>query len=161
MDEASYRQHYDHLTDDQLVAVFADRADLVPEAAAALDAEVQKRKVTLPEPTKWTRQPGSNEEIKSLADYSDYQQLVEKRKAVGRYWYFAAMGPFVLGLILARKEIENSITFIILSLGWAMCVAAYVMLLSFRVLAYKCPQCSSVFGRGSECTTCGFPRSSK
>lgn len=161
MDEAAYRQYYDQLTDDQLVAILADKVDLVPDAVAALQAEVQRRKVTLPEPTRWTGQPGSDEEVKSLEDYDDYQLLVKKRKSVIRYYYYVALGPFVLGLLFARKLIENSNTFIVLTMGWAICAAAYGLSLNFRVLAYKCPQCSNVFGRGSECDTCGFPRSSK
>ncbi|MGA2352148.1 MAG: hypothetical protein ABSF70_17060 [Terracidiphilus sp.] len=160
MDETAFCQYYDHLTDDQLAAILEDKRDLVPEAAAALDAEVQRRNVTLPEPIKWARQSGLDENVKSLEDYSDYQQLVGRQKSVGRYWYFVAMGPIILLLVLARKALENA-TFVILALGWAVCVAGYVFSLTSRVLAYKCPQCSHVFGLGAECNFCGFPRSSK
>jgi len=161
MDEAAYRQYYDQLTDDEVVAILADKVDLVPDAVAALEAEAQRRKVTLPKPIKWTRQPGSDEEVKSLEEYGAYRQLLEKRKSVSRYYYFVAVGPFVLGLLFARKLIEDSNIFIVLTMGWAICVLTYGLSITFRVLAYKCPQCSNVFGRGSECNTCGFPRSSK
>jgi hypothetical protein len=138
MNDAAYRQYYDQLTDDQLIAILVDKVDLVPDAVAALEAEVQRRKVTLPEPIKWTRQPGSDEEVKSLEDYGDYQKLAEKRKSVSRYYYFVAVGPFVLGLLFARRLIENSTMFVVLTLGWGICAAMYCLSIDFRVLAYKC-----------------------
>jgi hypothetical protein len=158
MSEESFRAYYEGLTDDQVLQIMADKADLVPDAAAALNSEVRKRKLKPPEPH-WLRESGSDEQVKSLDDYSAYLQLNHRRKTVRRYGYLLALGPFVLGLVLGRKSLENSMTFIAFTMAWAMCVAAYGIYINFRFLAYKCPQCSERFGQGTECFSCGFPRS--
>ena len=158
MNEESFQTHYQGLTDDQLLQILADKADLVPEAAAALDSEIRKRKLQPLEPQRWFRQAGSIEQVQSLGDYCDYRQLSQRRKTVGRYWYFLAMGPFVAGLVLGGKTFDNSVVFIPLTLAWAMCVAVYCLYISSRFLAFRCPQCNERFGRGSECFSCGFPR---
>lgn len=159
MSKETFRQHYEQLTDDELAQILADKQDLVPEAVQALDQEVQRRHFVLPEPPKWTRQPGAEERVESLEDYDEYRRLFERKKTFGRYWYLVAMGPFVLGLVLGRSAFANSIVFIVITLSWAMCVAVYGLNLNARFLGFKCPQCSQGFGRGAECFNCGFPRS--
>jgi hypothetical protein len=161
MSEEAFRQHYEQLTDDELARVLADKQDLVPEAMGVLDQEVQRRHVVLPPPPQWTRHPESAERVEALEDYGAYRYLVERNKTFRRYWYLLAMGPFVLGLALARAKIENSVLFIVVTLGWAMCVALYGLILNTRFLGFRCPQCSQSFGRGAECFNCGFPRSRK
>jgi hypothetical protein len=86
MYEESFRAYYENLTDDQLLQIVADKADLVPQAAAALDSEVRKRKIMPTEPQRWIRDASSDEQVQSLEDYSDYRQLSQKRQTVGRYW---------------------------------------------------------------------------
>jgi hypothetical protein len=157
--EVTFRRHYEQLTDSDLALVLADKQDLVPEAAEALDQEIQRRHFVLPGPPQWTREPGSDKCVNSLEDYSEYRRLVDGKKTFGRYWYLLAIGPFVLGLALGRTSFENSALLIGVTLTWAMCVVVYGLVLNLRFLGFRCPQCSQSFGRGSECFNCGFPRS--
>ncbi len=159
MSVETFRKNYEQSTDNELAQVLADKQDLLPEAAEALDREVQRRQFVMPKPPQWTRQPSSNGSVESLEDYEEYGRLIAKRKTFGRYWYLFAMGPFVLGLVLWRKPFENSTVFITVTLSWALCVALYGVILNARFLGFKCPQCSKGFGRGAECFNCGFPRS--
>jgi hypothetical protein len=161
MGEEAFRQYYAQLTDDELARVLADKQDLVPEAVGVLDQEVQRRHVVLPAPPQWTRSPGSDERVGALEDYDAYRHLVERKKIFRRYWYLLAIGPFLLGLALAKAKFENSLLFVIVSLAWAICVAIYGLILNTRFLGFRCPQCSQSFGRGAECFNCGFPRSRK
>lgn len=43
MDLSEFATHYSHLGDDELLCLWADRDALVPEAAMALDSELQRR----------------------------------------------------------------------------------------------------------------------
>lgn len=156
-----FRKHYEQSTDDELVQVLADKQDLLPDAAMALDQEVQRRHIVLPEAPQWTRQPGSEERVESLEDYGEYRILLKRKKTFGRYWYLVAMGPFVLGLVLGKTLFENSIVLVIITMSWAMCVAVYGLILNARFLGFHCPQCSQGFGRRDECFNCGFPRSTR
>ena len=155
----SFQRRYEQLTDNELGQVVAEKRDLVPEAAEALEVEVQRRHFVSPPPPQWTQQPGSDKPIQCLQDYDEYRVLVERQKTFGRYWYLVAMGPFILGLVLGRKVFENSVVLITATLSWAMCIAVYGLILNARLLGFRCPQCSQSFGRGSECFNCGFPKS--
>jgi hypothetical protein len=161
MGEQAFREYYRHLSDEQLGQILADKQDLVPEAVNALKEEAQSRNVALPEPTRWTQQADSDERVESLEDYDQYRRLVEQRRFVRRYVYIIAMAPFVLGLIFGKARFENSMVFIVLTLGWAMCFAAWGIVVNARFLAFKCPQCMNRFGSRQECFSCGFPRSAK
>lgn len=162
MSEQGFREYYRHLSDEQLGQILADKQDLVPEAVNALQNEVQSRNVVMPEPTRrWTRQADSDERAESMEDYDSYQRLVEQRRFVRRYVYIIAMAPFVLGLIFGKARFENSMVFIVLTLGWAMVFAAWGIFVNARFLAFKCPQCMNRFGSRKECFSCGFPRSAK
>jgi hypothetical protein len=57
MSEESFRERYKHLTDDELLRVVEVRKDLVPEAALALDREVEKRQLKLPKAPFLTSDP--------------------------------------------------------------------------------------------------------
>jgi hypothetical protein len=157
MSTDSFQNHYEQLTDDQLGLILADRQDLVPEAAEALVHEIQRRKLVMPKPPVWTRQPGSDERVQSLLDYEDFRQLVKRVRLARRYGYLIALGPFVLGLVVARQAFENSLAFMVATLTWAICVVVYCLILNTRYLGYRCPQCLQSFGRGAECFNCGFP----
>lgn len=158
MNQQSFREYYENLSDDQLQQIMADRKDLVPEAVVALESEIRKRQLKPLDPPHWVRQSDSDERVYSLNDYPAYQKLDQRRRVVRRYMYFIALAPFVIGLVLGRNTLGNSLVFIVLSMGWAMCAAAYGIYINFRFLGFKCPQCSQSFGRGEECFSCGFPR---
>jgi len=158
MNEQSFQAYYQHLTDDQLRDVLADKQDLVPEAASALDAEVQRRKLGPPEPPRWKPLPDTNRPVCSLEDFPSYRDLTAKRRFANRYAVLIAIAPLSLGLAFAKQKLENSIVFLFLSLGWAFVVAAYALSAVTRWLGFRCPQCGESFGRGAECFSCGFPR---
>ena len=154
-----FRGHYAGLTDDELLRVLDDRKDLVPEATAALDLEIGSRHLAPSEPQHWVKTPESSEPVHSLEDYEEYRQLLKKKLTLGRIWHVVALAPFVLCLIFARRAVDNSMALLFLTLGWALCVVGYMLVLNLRFLGFRCPQCSQSFGRGSECFNCGFPRS--
>ncbi len=156
--QEAFRNYYRQLTDDELARILADRKYLVPEAAEALDLEVQRRDFVIPQPPQWTRHPGSEERVTCLEDYKEYRSLLKRKKTFRRYWYIAAIGPFVIGLVLGRKFFQNSIFLITITLAWAVCVAVYGMILDGRLWGFTCPQCAKGFGRRGECFQCGFPR---
>lgn len=99
MSEEDFRRNYERMSDDELVLVLADRKDLVPEAASALDHEVQRRKVTLPGPTRYVRQ-GTDEQVSSLEDYSEYREIRRRSRFWGKYGKFVAFAPLVFLLVL-------------------------------------------------------------
>jgi len=154
----SFQRRYEQLTDNELGQVVAEKRDLVPEAAEALEMEVHRRHFVSPPPPQWTQQPGSDKPIRCLEDYDEYKASVERKKTFGRYWYLVAMGPIILGLVLGRKSFENSVVLVTATLTWPLCIAVYGLILNARLLGFRCPQCSQSFGRGSECFNCGFPR---
>jgi hypothetical protein len=57
LSEESFRERYEKLTDDELLRVVDVRKTLVPEAAAALDREVERRKLNQPEAPRGARNP--------------------------------------------------------------------------------------------------------
>jgi hypothetical protein len=161
VENGSFRQHYERLTDDELNQVVADSKDLIPEAALALDREISKRHLEGPDAPTWTRTPDSSDVVASLEDYNEYNDLLERKRSFGRFWYLIALGPIVLGVVFGRQAFENSEPLVLLSLAWAMCICGYMLFLNLPFLSFRCPQCAQSFGRGPECFNCGFPRSSK
>ncbi len=113
----------------------------------------------MPERPQWSRNSDSEERVESLEDYEEYRNLLERKKAFGKYGYLVALGPFILGLLVARALFENSIVLIVIALSWTMCVAIYGLVLNARFLGLQMSSCSQGFGRGAECFNCGFPRS--
>ena len=158
MNEADYLSHYAQLTDDQLRLVLADRQDLVPGAVAALDREVQRRKLGPAEPPHWVPIADTNQPVRCLDDYPAYRELTAKKRMASRYAIPIALAPFLLGLAFARRAIENSDFFSLFALGWCLIVASYAWSLTVRWFGFRCPQCGESFGRGKECFSCGFPR---
>jgi len=71
--------------------------------------------------------------------------------------------PFLLAVILGvgilRDSSRNQILLIytVASLLWAMFVAGYAFYLLFSL---RCPYCSSRYGLGDACRSCGLPRHS-
>ncbi|MGA7243257.1 MAG: hypothetical protein WBX19_08750, partial [Terracidiphilus sp.] len=59
MSEESFRDCYERLTDDELSRIVDVRKDLVPEAALALDREVERRHFKRSEAPSWARNPKS------------------------------------------------------------------------------------------------------
>jgi len=61
LERGIFRERYERLTDDELSRIVDVRKDLVPEAASALDREVERRHTEQPENPSWAR----NSEIAS------------------------------------------------------------------------------------------------
>jgi hypothetical protein len=163
MTTQDFQRTYERLSDDELSRILADKDDLVPEALAALEIEVQKRHVSLPEPQQWEPDTRTGKQVASLEDYDDYKRLRDQRRWT-RWGYFIAIGPFVLGLALGLDKLGDSYIAsapLLSTLVWAFCFATYALVQNLRWTAYKCPQCSDRFGSGKECRTCGFPRSTQ
>jgi len=154
-----FLRNYEQLNDDELQQVLADKNDLVPEAAAALEIEVQRRHITLPPPPLWVRSADRSEPVSSLEDYGDYTQLRNRYQFVRKWAYGIGIGPFVLGLALGGRRLESSEVVLFGTLLWLLVCTGYAMVIQFRYMAYKCPQCSDRYGGGKECRSCGFPRS--
>jgi hypothetical protein len=165
MNLQTFRDHYRGLSDAELSQILDDTQDLLPEAGRALDDEVRRRNLSLDEMALSPWQPVSGEQVDSLEQYEPYRQLLERRRFVRRYIYIIALGPLILGLALGRffrtTFLENSTIFVVISLGWAMALAAYGVLVNIRFLAFKCPQCLHRFGARDEGFVCGFPRSTR
>jgi hypothetical protein len=159
MNETDYQSYYEQLTDDQLRLVLADKQDLVPEAVAALDREVQRRKLGPAEPPQWNPLADTNQPVRCLDDYPEYRELTAKRRKANKYAIPIALAPFLLGLVFARRAVENSDAFVLLTLAWCLVVVFYAWSLTIRWFRFRCPQCGESFGRGKECFSCGFPRS--
>jgi hypothetical protein len=158
MSEEAFRQYYAQLTDDELARILADKQDLVPEAVGVLDLEVQRRHVVLPAPPQWTIHPHSDERVVALEDDDAYRDLVERRDTCRRYYFLLFMGPYILGLVLEGAKVKNSDLFIFVTLGWAMCVALYDLILNASFLDFGCPPGSQSSGPGGESFNCGFQR---
>jgi uncharacterized membrane protein (DUF485 family) len=57
LSEESFRECYERLTDDELSRIVEMRRDLMPEAATALDHEVERRHFKQPEASSWAKNP--------------------------------------------------------------------------------------------------------
>ncbi len=165
MNQEEFRKHYERLSDEELGTIFADKKHLVPDAVSALDREVQRRGTKPAKPVTRIRKPGSDEHVKCLEDYSEYQAICRKARFWGKYGYVIAVLPFVLllalGRVLGTHWLDDSTFLAISTFVWGMLVAVYALSVFFRRLGFNCPQCGRGFGRGDECFNCGVPRSRK
>jgi uncharacterized membrane protein (DUF485 family) len=161
MSLAELRDHYEHLSNEELLSLAADKEHLLSEAAVALDSEIRRRGLRLQDQI-WLREPGSAERVRSLQDYDWYQRLSRKRQSMSRYWYILVIGPFFLVIVTAETFFKNSqllsVSIVGAALTWALLVIADNLLVIIRWASFKCPQCGHRFGTDAECWSCGFPR---
>ncbi len=162
--QTDFQINYAQLSDDQLAVIAGDRENLVPEAAAALDSEIQKRGVKL-NPSIWVREASSDQRVHSLQDYEWFQQLCRKRQFTDKYGRALAIGPVFLAFGLAATVLKNHELFAACVVGltviWTLLVATYSLALLIRSARFKCPQCGRRFGTDAECWSCAFPREPK
>src|SRR5690348_1332155 len=102
MSNQEFSLYYAGLSDDQLVEVLKDRTDLVPEASAALDCEVQRRGLNPSETQEPVRLPNPDDDIHALDDDLSYVQLLRRKRLFDRFWYWFAFGPVALLMMSAR-----------------------------------------------------------
>ena len=157
MPENAFEQEYAAMTDDQLLQVQADRKDLVPDALAALDREVQRRDLTPSSVPRWVPGPDSDDGTRCLEDVLGYRSLDRTRRFLGRFGYWIALGGVVLDLLSAKYAYKNPDTYKTI-VGWLALVFGYWTFVRLRIAAYSCPQCAQRFGSGAACYFCGFPR---
>ena len=96
MGKVAFDKYYEQLTDEQLALILSDRKDLVPDAIAALDREVQRRHLRPPARPNWTPGPDSDEDMHSLEDSCGYQRLLKKKRFMDRFWYWLTLVPLIL-----------------------------------------------------------------
>ena len=159
MREDAFQQQYERMTDDQLDQVVADKKDLLPEAATALDREVQRRQLSSSSPPKLISEPDSDDPIHSLDEVLGYRSLQRTNKFFDRFWYWIAFGPVAVLLVSAKyayKNLQNLKT----SVGWVILTIGYWLFVRLRISAYACPKCAQRFGPGPACWYCGFRRTS-
>ncbi|HEY3926780.1 MAG TPA: hypothetical protein VGL89_00260 [Candidatus Koribacter sp.] len=165
MTEEDFRRNYEQMAEDELVAVLADRKDLAPEAAAALDEVVKRRGTKLPEPTRWMRSPESNEQVYSLEDYPEYQELCRRQAFSRRYYHAIAMAPIFVAVAIAgflgKTSFLEKYAVLLVSIAgtWVALVLIFSGSVFLQFFRFKCPQCRRRFGSRAECFSCEFPRS--
>ena len=159
MREDAFQQQYEEMTDDQLEQVLADKKDLLPEAASALDREVQRRQLRPSSPPKWISEPDSEDPIHSLDEVLGYRSLQRTKKFLDRFWYWIAFGPVAVVLVSAKYAYRNPEN-LKASVGWVTLTIGYWLFVKLRISAYTCPRCAQRFGPGPTCFYCGFRRTS-
>ena len=104
-------------------------------------------------------------QITSLEDWDDYAHLNEKAVFLRRFWHGLAFGPFVLVLAIFHRILfepsrpwNYGDSLLIVSLGWALLVAIYGMVIFTRLLFVRCPRCGWRFGPTTRCGSCALPR---
>jgi hypothetical protein len=105
----------------------------------------------------------SGKKISSLDDLPEVAKIAQRQRFLNRWYRPVAMAPFVLAVVLgvgvfpksSRNPILLAYTFA--SLLWAVLVAGYAFYLLFT---FRCPYCSSTYGLGDKCRSCGLPRHS-
>lgn len=157
MNSDSFEEHYTQMNDDELEQVLADRKDLVPDAAAALDMEVQRRKLQPAKPPEWHFDPDRGSGYHSLDEDTIYRSLEWQRRFLDRFWYWLAFLPAVANLLSARYAWRSSED-LATSVAWVFVVIAWRLFVKLRIGAFTCPECTQRFGSGAHCYFCGFPR---
>jgi len=159
MHEDDFQHEYAAMTDDQLLAVAADRKDLVPDALTALDRELQRRGTKAAPATQWAPDPDLDDGTRCLEDDFRYRGLVRQKRFLDRFWYWIAFAPFAFMLMSARYAYKTPETYKT-GFGCAVLVCGYWLFTRLRIAAYTCPQCAQRFGSDQACFFCGYPRAS-
>jgi hypothetical protein len=156
MTQERFDEYYKDLTDDQLCVVAADRKDLVPEAAAALDREAARRNLKpAPEPV-WVG-PRDPTAYRSLEEVPKYRGLVRTKWFLNRAAAPLVVIVILLGLFSSRynyrdPEFYRSV-FLMIFVAGAFWLATWM-----RLRAFDCPNCGERFGARDKCWRCGLPR---
>jgi len=99
--------------------------------------------------------------ISSLDDLPEIARVAKRQLFLNQWYRPVALAPFLLAVILgvgifpndSRNPILLGYTFA--TLLWAVLVAGYAFYLQF---SFRCPYCSSIYGLGEKCRSCGLPR---
>jgi len=87
-------------------------------------------------------------QVTSLEEGDEYAHLNENAVFLRRYWHGLALGPFVLVLVIFHRILfepshawNYGDSLLVVSLGWAILVAIYAMVIFSRLLFVRCPRC--------------------
>lgn len=159
--EDSFERYYTGLTDEALRQVLLDKEDLLPEAALALEREVQRRHLDPSVSRRARFAEGVPEEgnLHSLDESFGYQSLVRRKRFMDRFWWLIAFAP-PAALLLSSRYAYRVTENIRLGIAWVVLTVGGWLFLKGRVAAYTCPRCAQRFGSGDSCFFCDLPRTS-
>ena len=98
--------------------------------------------------------------VKCADDFPKLARLLARQQFLGKWYKPVALAPFALMLFVIFKFFPNTngglgMVLVFLTLGWALAVAGYSLYLIF---ALQCPVCTSRYGTGQSCRSCGLSR---
>lgn len=104
-----------------------------------------------------------NPEWTCLDQSATYSKLNKRVGFLKKYYRLMALAPFAAVVFVTLRffgGLTNRVVddLIFLSLGWAVFICIYGMILLVRHLAVRCPRCTWRFGLGDQCGSCGLPR---
>lgn len=155
----NYAETYHRFSDDELLNLANEEAQLCREADDALRREISVRNLKPRQAPTWTGDSG--EPVQSLQSYGNYRRLCKRKAFMSKYVRALMIGPFVLVLILIGDKADHSRVLMVLTLLVFLCIGLvplYALFLNLRWAAFRCPQCKRRFGTEDECWSCGFPR---
>jgi hypothetical protein len=149
-------EEYQGKTDDELLRLAFERAQLTAEAKTALNAELARRKIN----TKERLTALHHGEISCLDEVPSLARIAARQQFLTRWYKAVALAPFVVVLFVVLTFFPKStsripILFVFASLAWATAIVGYSFFLMFAV---KCPACRWRFGMSDRCMNCGLPR---
>ena len=149
-------EEYRSKTDDELVRLALERAQLTPEAKTVLDAELARRRINAKEQLNALDDAG----VKCLDDEPSRARIAAREQLLGRWGKAIALAPFVVVLVVVQTFFPKSTSwipfaFVEASMGWGLFVIGYYFYLLFTL---KCPACGWKFGMGNKCMNCDLPR---
>lgn len=156
MEYQALAEEYQGKTDDELLRLALERAQLTPQANTALNAELARRRID----TKEQVTAFHHSETRCLDDVPSLARLAARQQFFGRWYKAVALAPFVVVLFAVLTFFPKSTSqipsiFVFASLVWAISVAGYSFFLMFAV---RCPACGWKFGMSDQCMNCGLPR---
>jgi hypothetical protein len=149
-------EEYQGKTDDELLGLKLEQAQLTPEAKTALNAELARRNINAKESLTTLH----NAEIKCLDEVPSLARIAARQQFLTRWYKPVALAPFAVVLFVVLTFFPKStsripILFVFATLAWGMAVVGYSFFLMFAV---RCPACSWRFGMSNKCMNCGLPR---
>jgi hypothetical protein len=102
--------------------------------------------------------------LRCLEEFEPYAQIGEQKQKLRKYRRFA-FAPFSAVLffeIVVFHDPSNRMWVIpvLASLGWAVLIASYDLMLKVRMMLFRCPRCSNKFGGDDRCFYCDLARHS-
>lgn len=156
MEYKALAEEYQGKTDDELLRLTLEQAQLTAEAKTALNAELTRRKINTRERLTALHNAG----IKCLDEVPSLARIAARQQFFTRWYKPVTLAPFALVLLVVLTFFSKSTSwipsvFVFASLAWGMAIVGYSFFLMFAV---RCPACSWRFGMSDKCMNCGLPR---